>query len=337
MKVASEIWSLGKLLALPLFRHWKIWEWTELRLEQFSGRSQVHRPTTLENFWFEFLSGNYKHGDTITFRDWFVTEWFPAVPGRYWKAAQRGERQMVISGGPEFQVATADNPVIYEQEHGCVRLPPSNDTDMCAQLCLIDAQDFLCERGIPVVVDKQTYSEYLRVRRVSQIVAVSGQVRFIANASSAQFSSWIDAVGIRCAQEIKDFASIPLGIPSCHLRSISTLDLKFLFHPTSAKGLVSYFVPGFVPKDQESIHMAVYGGLMARNAPNKTQVADGLTHFSAVANLADEDELREVVRKLEDIRNDVLPHSTPINDFDGVVRRLACSIPIAVRPKDLFC
>lgn len=207
----------------------------------------------------------------IRVKGWFLSEWFPKVPGRYWYARINGmppcnrvmldavpgsqctsvfqfrpdlppeERQILLAS---FQTMKDPGSLLYHYdqrklEQGVVRLSPVKDKDFCAVLCLLTADEWRCERGIPVIVSPQVYAEYLKRRVRQSAVEVTMDARLVMASETSVLSSFVPALGADVSRQLSDLLSQPMGIPICFLHVVSPIDIVIRSHSSHPDALVS--------------------------------------------------------------------------------------------------
>ena len=63
--------------------HWRVWSWIGLKYDTLSGGVSIHQPKSINDLWKGIFSGSYHHGDVLKLKNWYLTDWFPKAPGRY--------------------------------------------------------------------------------------------------------------------------------------------------------------------------------------------------------------------------------------------------------------
>ena len=120
---------------------------------------------------------------------------------------------------------------------GSVRVKPSDDKDYCMLLNAVHVDDWHCDYGIPVVVSKAVYDDYLKYaykEGAPWIEELKGLL-FI-NREITKFKVVSNAIGAKVTDEIKDLMSDSPNLPKCFIYVSSPMNIKFRYngsHPNA--------------------------------------------------------------------------------------------------------
>lgn len=172
---------LGSLLD-DIIGYWRVYDCLKLKILSHTGEKRAD--FRFENeFWYSILGDRFsgpkptkyvavRSGQVVRFKDCFASEWVPKLPGRAWtiegvQDLQAGLRHVAHRVEVDNQMYVLLDPAGKERVvaagYGSVRLNPgvaSSDWYTC--LSLTTAENWECDRGIPLVVSKPVYDEFLR-------------------------------------------------------------------------------------------------------------------------------------------------------------------------------
>lgn len=278
-----------------------------------------------------------------------MCDWYPKTPGRHWYSVIGGTRTINewlqsagvgSHGGSLFQVRphiagdskwrilelctgvkldrhgrlVAEFDVV-EREQGAVRLPPSRREDACAVLGLVTASDWRCERGIPVVVSRQVYSQYLRKRlHANATVEVDMEARLVMLPPPVAQNSFLPAVGGEVPSGLQEYFARQLNIPPCYLEVLSLLDFRGRSHCGHPDAIVS-----------------VIGEFVGPHVKSGMEHPFRFFTWEAVINPTEEDRIVSMVRSMREWWEASMPVSY-LNDFDGQRRRIRSCLPSRASP-----
>ena len=144
--------------------------WLDYQItHRLSGRP--HREfESVEGFWQSILNEELYPGDKIVFKQAYVTEWTPRMPGQLW-IVHRGKRDAFYSeeqlseirkGKGFWSESTLESQSISPM--GVVRLPFGNDKLHYAALSITTIDSWCCDLGVPVVFSASVYDAFIRRR-----------------------------------------------------------------------------------------------------------------------------------------------------------------------------
>lgn len=155
------------------FGYYRVYDTLKLRF-----RSAIDETLTInssKDFWKKVIenSPEIKNKQIIKLKDFFVTEWVPKLPGQVWTDEGRqnlSEGINEIEGYYSFfdKVYQVLGPIgkqkMISGGFGSVRIKPIQNNDFCCLLNLVHVDDWHCDYGIPIVVSKPVYEQFIRYR-----------------------------------------------------------------------------------------------------------------------------------------------------------------------------
>ncbi len=304
--------------------YWRIYDYLKLR-SKLQTRGAIEIKTENE-FWSSILGQRYvgkrvrhlphlRNGQVIKPKDVFLCEWAPKLPGQIWTT--QGSKDLIdgygrIDGYFRFKDELYSVLDPYGKEKvvsagfGSLRLNPrTNREDYCMYMSLVTADNWHCDRGIPLVVSKSVYNEFYKYAR-SGAPWVESMEGILHLEEDLPFTRMIPrAIGAALPQEIEATLQFKPFLPKCFIYVSSPLSLKLRFndsHPDCVAWTMfetrmhqhplSYTYTTFDPSSGESTEKAVdfinwyvgrYGGSGSRII---TDFDGKQPRLSAAVNLA---------------------------------------------------
>lgn len=343
MSTLNIISAAIKPIASALVAHWRVWSWLQNKFDLVMGNANLREPRSLGEMWEGILTGDYKNGDIVRIHGWFLSDWFPKIPGRYWYAQINGLNQIYPEHdiknrlfGMDYFLQSArgfdgllDDSYFFDPicvEQGVVRLAPSDTKDFCTILGMVTAEDWHAELGIPVRVSRQVYREYFRRRGKSAAVEVDLEARLRFLAPKNSLKGFIEAIGVRLGSPVKELLGVAVGIPYCCLEVTSLLDMKMRRHSTHPFLYVTSL--GFAPTYRAFDMFRVFYNATSAEEDELRRVADWFEYQRTRAH--------EITSfsKADQRWHTQCHEGYLLNDFDGQVRRLKAIVPITLNPFD---
>lgn len=155
------------------FGYYRIYDTLKLRSKSvINGDIEIH---SSEEFWNKIHNNHtdIKNRQVIKFKDFFLTDWVPKLPGQVW--TDDGKENLLegikhVEGvySTFDKVINVLGPVgkqkMISGGYGSVRIKPTNNSDYYSILNLVHVDDWHCDYGIPIVVSKAVHDQFIRYR-----------------------------------------------------------------------------------------------------------------------------------------------------------------------------
>lgn len=235
-----------------------------------------------QEFWDKIITDDpsIKDGQIIKLKDFFLTEWVPKLPGQVWTPQGRDN----LLSGPDhvdgfFTIANRVYQVLGPEGkrkmvtggYGSVRVKPVTDANFCCLLNLVKVDDWHCDYGIPVVVSRPVYEQFIRFRQhegAPWIEAVTGVLYLDTDAPN--ISKISGSIGSKLDAETVDILSNQPNLRKAFIYVSSPLDIQMryngscpdaiawtLFKTSLPREPLRLTYAAFNPKHQNSILEAV--------------------------------------------------------------------------------
>lgn len=212
---------------------------------------------TTESFWRAILQQNFrnnnqnseplKNGQTIKLKNFFLTEWTPKLPGRVWT----NDGQMNLIEGISDVVGQMN---IYQKVYevlgpvgknkmmtggyGTIRIKAITNNDFCMLLNLVSPDDWHCDYGIPLIVSKAVYDDYLNYSHKEGAPWIEElQGTLFLNNSLTDFQSISPAIGAKLENEINDLLTDMPNLQKCFIYVSSPLDVKMRYNKSHPEAI----------------------------------------------------------------------------------------------------
>lgn len=282
-----------------------------------------------EAFWYNILGDNFydfrnqkylnfQNGQILKFKDFFLTEWSPKIPGQIWtkEGHQQYERGTTSSNQSTLiidnKMFTTFHPYekgqIVSAGYGSIRINPSNNSPENYMLMTLVSKNehWHTDYGIPAIVSKSVYENWLNYSKKGAPWIPECEGILVLN-RDIPLSTYIpNAIGSKLSEELEDILRFKPNLPKCFIYFPSILSIKFKHndsHPTAtawtlyeseeSRDKLQYTYIGFHPYNIESEETAV-------------------------------DFIKAYINKHKGKRI--------ITDFDGIKPRLEAEIPINTNP-----
>lgn len=262
------------------FGYYRVYDTLKLRL--ISSINETLTINSSKDFWRKIIdnSPEIKNKQIIKLKDFFVTEWVPKLPGQVW--TEEGQQNLAeglkdVEGYYSFydKVYQVLGPIgkqkMISGGFGSVRIKPTQNTDYCCLLNLVHVDDWHCDYGIPIVVSKSVYEQFIRyrehqgspwIKELSGILYLDEDIPNINKISNA--------IGSKLDIETIDILSTQTNLRKAFIYVSSPLDLKIgyngscpeavawtLFKTTLTTEPLRLTYARFDPKKEESLLEAV--------------------------------------------------------------------------------
>lgn len=237
-----------KKLIEDTFGYYRIYDFLKMRIKESIKKPQEF--LTTEAFWRAILQKDFRddnrnveplqNGQQIKLKNFFLTEWTPKLPGRVW--TNDGDRNLI-----EGIQDVAGEVNIYEKiykvlgpegkskmmtgGYGSVRIKARTNNDYCMLLNAVSPEDWHCDYGIPIVVSKAVYDDYLKYSHkegAPWIEELNGNLFLNNSLDDIQLIS--PAIGARLDNETRDFLTDAPNLQKCFIYVSSPLDIKMRYN-----------------------------------------------------------------------------------------------------------
>lgn len=316
--------SFGRLFD-DVLGYLNLYDYLKTKKSDLTGKA---KSISVSSFWFSILGDKFagttdipfeplRAGDVVKLKDIFLTEWGPKLPGQIWtsqgvKDLQEGQRRVdgyarLKSGGFTLVLDPYGKEKSIVAGVGSVRTKPHmHDEKYCAYLGLVDAANWQCDYGIPVVVSRSVYEKFRK--------------------HSERGAPWVERLeGVLHVNE-----DIPLKtfIPKAIGATLSAETEEVLrFRPNLPKAFIYVSSPLSIKLKRNDSHPIVTAWTMYETALSRSPYRYTYFMFDPIK----EDNFDEATEFLKQyVRN--YDGKKIITDYDGVVPRLEASIPISSNP-----
>jgi len=222
------------------FGYYRVYDTLKLRF-----RSSINETLTInssQEFWRKIIDNNpeIRNKQVIKLKDFFVTEWVPKLPGQVW--TEEGRQNLAegikdVEGYYSFfdKVYQVLGPIgkqkMISGGFGSVRIKPTQNTDYCCLLNLVHVEDWHCDYGIPVVVSKPVYEQFIHYREHEGspwIEELTGILYLDEDAPNINKVS--NAIGSKLDNETIEILSTQTNLRKAFIYVSSPLDLKIRYN-----------------------------------------------------------------------------------------------------------
>ena len=258
-----------------------------------------------------------QNGDILSFSNFFLTDWTPKTPGALWTKEGDSLAHQQIDDTKILKIQDKYYPVFHPSAkerklkagYGSVRLNPSDIENQNVLMSLVSPEIWSVDYGIPVVVSKSVYDEYLKKSTKGAVWIETAEAIFYLNKKISVKNFIHSAIGYEISEKTQnELTQIP-HLPSCYVYFPTNLSIKMIENDT---------------------HPITTAWTMFKSSHDY-----GLTFWQF--DPFEKNSFQEVTRCLiEYVRN--FGGEQILTDFDGLVPRLKSKIPIARNPleKNLF-
>lgn len=299
---------------------------------------------SVEGFWQSISNEDLSPGDKIFFRQSYVSEWVPRVPGQIWFAHKDENRMSLAKGflghmreGKAFWSESSLDFTGAIEPLGVVRLPFGEDKLHFAALSLTTIDSWYCDLGVPLVFSASVYDAFIRkrIKQNSVEASLTGYLQF-GNVPLLQ-AGLLKSIGSDISDEFLARISTPTSVPNVYIHVISPLDVHFRSNDTHP--------PGCLWAVERSVHTATVRHYTESRkrvvTPCEPYASYGL--LTAHVNLNERDHIRYYVEQFK--KASAKPPQIPeehergdlgsvevLTEFDSRKRYFATSVPIEKTP-----
>lgn len=190
-------------------------------------------------FWDGVRREDIRAGDQVEFRDAFVTEWIPRLPG------VASNREGAFGNGGSSRSSIADilamesaAETVEDPGAGAIRLANPDRSSTTIPLSITTPDAWLVDLGIPVQVSAAVYSSF-RNRMKNGCAATDRLRAMVVQGPLHQFdANSLKSIGSMISDSFMEKLTTPLGIPAVHLDLVSPLDVHFQHHDSHPPGFL---------------------------------------------------------------------------------------------------
>lgn len=256
--------------------YFSVYEFLKLKFKKLKDDSVLFK--TSKVFWETFLFENrLSSGQIIKLKDFYLSDYVPRLPGKLWTKESKEEQ---VSGYKEVIGTSLDRSVnilslegkrkIIESGYGSVRLMPNQNGIYCSLLSAVSVDNWFADAGIPIVVSKSVYDEFIRtskngapwIEELEGILYTHRPLPLINNIPKA--------IGAKLSQETIDILTNSINLPKCFIYVPSTLNIKLktnnthpevtawtTFRSTQSKDPLRYTYSSFNPNKKGGIEHSI--------------------------------------------------------------------------------
>jgi len=232
--------TLSGRIANSFLGYLHLGSWFDDRLKSLVSGRGPKTFTSVEAFWRAVLREQLHHGDRIQFKNAFLTEWIPRLPGAPWHLLGdqadspnlRSRDYLRLGELRERKIGVVSETSLDYGPHplGVVRLPVVDDPRTCACLCLTTVDAWCCDLGVPVIVSSSVYDAF--VSRRQGVNAVEADLEGVLHFGTMPLldQGFLKAMGVAVDSEFLRSVVTPTGHPYAFLRITSPLDTRMRTH-----------------------------------------------------------------------------------------------------------
>ncbi len=229
------------------FGYYRIYDTLKLRAKSVINGEIVMESS--EQFWNKLHNNDneIKTRQIIKFKDFFLTDWTPKIPGQVWTDEGRENLLEGIRNVEGFysvfdKVVKVLGPVgkqkMISGGYGSIRIKPTTNHDYFAILNLVHVSDWHCDYGVPIVVSKAVYDEFTKYREhegAPWIEELKGLLILDEDIPNMQKIS--PAIGSKLEAETIELLSIVPHIRKAFIYVSSPLDIKIRYNQTHPEAI----------------------------------------------------------------------------------------------------
>lgn len=223
----------------------RVYEYIKLKAARITGKS-VSVPS-IESFWYSILGDKFggdkqpkflelRDGDVLKFKDVFLTDWAPKLPGRSWTidgVEDYANSQQHVDGFLEVDekfyavLPPEGKKRVVAAGYGTIRIARRmRDADHFMYMSLVSKDKWHCDLGIPVVVSRQVYNKFYQyaehgspwLREIEGVLHLDEELPFEKLIPRA--------IGALLSPEAESTLRYRAGLPRCYLHVVSPLSVK---------------------------------------------------------------------------------------------------------------
>ncbi|WP_134344200.1 hypothetical protein [Flavobacterium psychrophilum] len=228
--------------------YYRVYDFLKMKVLTTTEKSREF--LTTESFWRAILQEDFraknknseplKNGQTIKLKNFFLTEWTPKLPGRIWTNDGKtnliqGINDVVGQMNIHQKVYDVLGPIgknkMMTGGYGTIRIKAKTNNEFCMLLNVVSPEDWHCDYGIPLIVSKAVYDQYLNYSHNEGAPWIEElQGTLFLNNSLAEFQLISPAIGARLENEINDLLTDMPNLQKCFIYVSSPLDVKIRYN-----------------------------------------------------------------------------------------------------------
>jgi len=309
---------LGTRLLNDITTYYNLYDFLKIKFKATSNGEIIIKSE--QDFWQSILPDTFKgvlsdrtlqNGDILSFSNFFLTDWTPKTPGALWTKEgdmlahwQKDDTKILKIQDKYYPVF---HPSAKERKlqagYGSVRLNPADVENQSVLMSLVSPEMWSVDYGIPVVVSKSVYEEYLKKSKRGAAWIENAKAIFYLNKKIPVKNFIHSAIGYEISEKTqRELTQIP-HLPSCYAYFPTKLSIKMVENDT---------------------HPITTAWTMFKSSHDY-----GLTFWQF--DPFEKDSFQEVTKCLiEYVRN--FGGEQILTDFDGLIPRLHSKIPISRDP-----
>ncbi|WP_430973307.1 hypothetical protein [Sunxiuqinia rutila] len=332
-----------KKLIDDTFGYYRVYDYLKLRIRQATKLTITF--TTSESFWSSILQNEFKcsrnnqpklqNNQIVKLKDFFLTEWTPKLPGRVW--TRDGEMNL-IEGIQDVVGETNIHDKIYNVlgpsgkgkmmtgGFGSVRIKPRTNSDYCMLLNAVSVNDWHCDYGIPLIVSKPVYDEYLRYSHnegAPEIEELTGIL--CLNSGINQLGIIFPAIGAKLDDELQDLLSDFPNLPKCFIYVSSPIDIKLRYNMSHPDAIAWTMFKTNIDREPLRLTYARFNPINEDSSKEAIKFINNyVLGFDGIEILTDFDgQKRRLISKssLSNTRNFKFQHSRVLRTIGSWIRR----------------
>jgi hypothetical protein len=212
--------------------YFSVYEFLKLKFKKLKDDSVSFKSS--QDFWESFLfETKLSTGQIVKLKDFYLSDFIPRLPGKLWTKESKAEQ---ISGYREVIGTSLDRKVnilslegkrkIIESGYGSVRLMPNQTGIYCNLLSAVSVENWFADAGIPIVVSKSVYDEFVRTSKIGApwIEELEGILHI--NQPVPLIHDIPKAIGAKLNEETMDLLTNSINLPKCFIYVPSPLNIK---------------------------------------------------------------------------------------------------------------
>ena len=202
--------------------------WIDQRVASLISGKSVYVYSSVEQFWKDIAQENLPVGSRIRFKEAFITEWVPRIPGGPWIENLKDIKLNELRDG--YRIASSGILRSTVKPLGVIRLPFGKDKTSFAALSLTTIDSWYCDLGIPLLVSESVYNSFSskRVKNNSVEGDIEGILCF--DTHPQMNAELFKSLGSEISKDYLDSIFTPSSMPYVYLSIVSPLDVKLRSH-----------------------------------------------------------------------------------------------------------